>query len=683
MSAARVTLRSAVQTSADLDTWTTQPSLSFLSYEEGEGGTIGSATFSQDWGLIAEEGAAAATVTELDIVGKFVRVLRELRTGETGHGDAVTVDGVNYNAVWHGKILAPSSPMLDGNGSTAFSASEIACVLNEAACRVGRWVRDDGGATDCHVAFDLPVFNATLKGDMSAGTYSVGGMTVNIHDLRPGYAGAEWTAIKIINNLIACNLRHEQPPTPNGAGQVGLSCTINDPNGCLNYVPHVFDARGKTIAQVLNELAAEERGMTWRATVTSGAIVVTVRSTTAVAVSVGEGVNAWTVPANTESWDIDSSDVWWWPVNVTTNADTQADIIEIRGGVCRTGITLGLWGTGDPWAGDATAQLTKGWTDDEETGFESFLSDNPGTTRTVYFERVWRRFVIRDGWDGGQYGGSVGLWNTAYFESDTGLGYGVDGWRGELNSWQPGELSWPARGLQAAANIPCGQGFTALNVGQEQVYVIVAEDTESGKWVDHSHDWAVTIESNPPAVVVDDGAMGLTISGILKAGRKILVTLGIEEAIPLQVSWCAASTAWANAQPRTKLITRPDIGTDRVLVGAVRGVNTDMSGALVTVASEIVSRDGTKKLNAALAQARTWFAEPNTIVSATNRGAWDATQTTGPGSIIHQVIDGAKVKTCDAVVTKRIVRRETKDGVPYWSTSYVTDVIAPSQEAWQ
>lgn len=674
--------RELVQTSTDLITWTTRPDMEFTGGSEGQGEILGDATFVHAWGNLVRAGQ---TVSELvseptELEGLFVRVLKQAMSG----GGTVTYGDDTFDPVWYGKLLAPDAATTGANGITNYTAAGIAVVLQECNCMWGRSLRDDGTAVS--VMRILRPFNALPAGDCSANPFTIGGgagHSVKVHDLRNATSGNKWTALAALQYLFACNFRWESQPTATGAGQSGLEWAISDPQNCLAYDLPTYDANTKTLMQVLNDLAGRKRGLTWWVTVSGTTLTITVASGLAAPITVGST----TIPANPNIWDqLDGGDPFLHPFTIRTVSDEVADQIVIQAAPRRIGISLAIFGSGDPYAAHADAQLERGFSTAAETACNAYLDNRNAPARRTSYLQAWTRFQIRSGWNLRQYpvADARGLSNALDISSTP--AYGFEGMTGDAGHEATPTFQVAAYALEARDELPCAVGFTALTIGPRQPIVIVAEDYQAGTWIDHTGDWGVSVEPSPPAVVIDDRADGFLVREILRAGRKIIVTIGMDDTMPVAVSWMRHPSAWKTTQPRTKIIRRPDMGQDLLLAGMVTGVASDAGGALTTQATQATTRDNLPQLRAMLAQARAYYESPYNLVSFTDRGVWDTDPAYRPGTLLGNVMDGANTRVIEAMVSRRRWRREyatSDDGVqvPYWSTTWETDVVYPDMEA--
>lgn len=672
--------KAIVQTSHDAAIWTTRPDVEFTGYSEGQNEIIGNATFVLHWGTVcrAGEDTAGLIPQQSDLAGLLVRVCKQESGGSVTYGDDT------YEPRWHGKLLTPDDQQNGGaeSGTTNYTAMGIGGLMNERACRFGRTLKGDGSTAA--VLHMLPTFNRLPAGDRSTSTFTVGGKSVYIHDLRNEAGGNKWTTRQILDYLMACNFRWESSPTVTGSGQVGLAWSIDDPSGCLGYTPSEYDASGKTLHQVWLDLCGHNRGLTFHVDYVVNEMVIYVESGLAASLNTG----TWTIPANAHQWDqTDDGDPFLYGVSIREVADEVADEIIIEGSPRIIGMTVAIWGSGDPFTANASAGLTKGWSDGNETSKNTWMANNPFGSPRLSYAHAWQRLVIKPAWDLAQYDAATQGLSNSYDVNGTGTGlHGYEGLLGTTEHLASGAtVEFPALALTAERDLPCALGFTALSVGPRQDYVVV-EETSTGFYEDRSTEWGLTIEPTPPAVVLDDGAYGTNIKATLQAGRKILVTMALRDVLPFAVSWRRTQSEWPNTTPRTKIIRRPDLTQEYLCDDMVTGVSADGGGTLVKLSSQVTTRDNLPQMLALLGQARAWYEEPYTIVSFTDRGTWDTDADYRPGTMLRDWIHNGTTRSINAVVTRRTVRLEYAQGeggqqVPYWSTTYETDVVYPDLEA--
>ncbi len=71
----------------------------------------------------------------------------------------------------------------------------------------------------------------------------------------------------------------------------------------------------------------------------------------------------------------------------------------------------------------------------------------------------------------------------------------------------------------------------------------------------------------------------------------------------------------------------------------------------------------------------------------TDRGVWDSDAAYRPGTLLGNIMDGVNTRVIEAMVTRRRVTLNYANGpggmrVPYWSTTWETDVVHPDVDAF-
>jgi hypothetical protein len=648
--------------------WTSQRYLRFEGGSEGCGQLLGEATLVQDFGIVKPVGGASfqsqgiapdinrANLVD-DLVGLVVRLLKEDEDG------TITVAGTRYTAFWWGVIQtqtidADLADSVDTGGHVTWMAVGIACVLDQIALREG-WVKSSSGSV-VDPGY-LPRFNHQPGGERSSSTFTVGGSSVYVHDLNVASTGSKWTAAQILSLLFAGAAR---PRLSGGSAQYGWTWAIVDADGCLAYTPEDINLDGRTLLQALNALASAARGITWSASVSGSSVTITAHSASPDAVSGG----TFTLPACAVTATLDAA-------GSTTIAGLQIhqdetstyDGVEVRGSLPWTGLTL-LY---DPAGG--SSDLAKGWSAPTETSWNS----SPQLTSV---EHVWRRFEMIAAWDEAGYG--AGLANT--LSVGTSAAYGSSGLTGARSATASGDrISGYVH--PGDRTLPGSPGFSTLLVGPRQPPVVVLYD---GSYDDLSQKWRVEVQSEPFAVVIDDGDFGQELRDRLAVtNAKLYVTVGMREHQPLRVSWQRAPSDWPRETPRTKLIQVAGCELWRVASGTVTGIDNPFSGtALTTIGAEQTIRDDTEQLRSVLALARAWFTVPAYQVRWTDRGILDTDSAFAPGTLLTSVTLGDRTYGTYALITRRTwnrVVRNSPEGkeVETWDTSYETQRVLPDLES--
>ncbi len=662
--------------------WITTTRLEVTEIGEGIGPSLGDCRLQQSFGVRTDAGTrfwrdlgqapdfgrtgATGSVNDT-LAGAVVRLLKSTATGSV----AITTSAGTYNfePFWWGICRGPMSEP-DGEttrqvgGHAGWRCVGIASVLDQVCIALGYAVDPTDGSY-VRIGF-CPPFNANGAGDRSAATRGLPGGTVYVHDLSidPAATHYQWTAAQILAHLIAVNMR---ATFPDEAVPTGWAWTVSDPDGCLDYVPDELNVHGLTMLQAVNLLANQDRGCTWYVTVSGATATINVVSTTADGVTFGDV----TIPPSSFTAELDlRGDPYIGGCQIVEDWDSVYDIIEVHGARPWRAVTLLI-----DSAFDVVAGVGGGWTAGQETNWDSDPDDS-GT------EHVWRRFTLKNDWNGQQYNlSSDGLRNT--------LITGDDGGYTGARAYDSAFDHAPAWMLDLTRMLPCPVNFGTGVAGDRQAPVIVTGDT--GDWTDRSQEWQVQLSSDgrgsPPTIRLDDGRMGQDIQSLIEAGEKILVTVGFREVDPIVLSWHRLPSQRPNATPRRKVQQIPSCEEWTVCNGSVRGVTSDGT-TLDTTSIEIEVRDDKPKLEAALALLVAGLSTPHISVSWNYRGVLDISTTWRTGRLLTTVTQGDRVNTVDSVITRRTWTHVVEKGdgprageVAYWVTSYQSQRLPPSIEA--
>lgn len=658
--------------------WRTTTRLENPSGSWGLGPVIGEAVLEQTFGVRTDAGtrrwldlgeapnfgrqADTGSINDT-LAGAVVRLLRSDTSG------TVVLGGRRFTAFWWGICRGPASEP-DGDESTEvaglakWNCAGIESVLDQVTIAHGYTLSVISGLP-VRLGF-CPPFNANSQGDRSGSTYDLPGGTVYL-PLLSAPASFSWTARQILDHLLAVHMRD---PIDGGDAPTGWAWTVSDPDGCLAYEPEETDVNGLTVFQAINLLASQDRGCTWYVTVSGDTATINIISTSAEEVTFGDV----TVPASTYTATLDlRGDPYLGGCTITEDWDSVYDDIEVHGARPWRALTLLLDSSHDVLLGVHAS--AGGWTALLETLWDTD-PDHSGT------ENVYRRFALATGWNGQQYNDSgEGLRNALL----TNAAGGLTGAR----EYDPAQGIAPAWMLEFTRLLPCSAHFGAGASGDRQMPVVVVGS--AGDWTDKSQDWQLQLSSDgkgsPPYVRIDDGRQGQDIQTHLDAGEQILITVGIREIDPLQVSWHRPASERPNATRRRKVQRLPQCEEWTVCPGTVRGVTTDGTD-LDTTSVEIVARDDKPKMEAALALLVAGLSQPSVSVTWSYHGTLDISSTWRPGRLLTTVTRGDKTQTVNSVITRRswqhvVERAEGLNGeeVGYYVTTYQTQRLPPSLEA--
>lgn len=647
--------------------WTTQRWVRAVSGSAGSNQALGEWTLVQDFGVVKPQTAAEFTSAGIapdivragivdDLVGVVVRLLKSDDDG------LITVDGETYTAYWHGVIQAQTvepdlAPTRDTGGRATWLAVGLGTVLDGIHLDRG-WVYQSAG-----VAVDpgyLPPFNHQPGGDRSDSSVTINGLGVYVHQLGDSASVNEWTALDIIELLLA---GAATPTLAGGTTAFGWSWSlIIDDAGCLDYVPEDLNLGGLTLLQAINELISTKRGLTWTLEVSGSSAFIRVRSASPDEIAIG----TYTLPAAsvTATLDVTDPDVAPWISGLVIEQDESStyDAIIARGSQPWTGLTLAY-----------PDHLAKGWNPADET-------DHAGFPSLPLHESVYRRFILSPTWD--EIGFSGGLENTP--QVATSDAYGVNGLTGGRSATAAADRV-PGYVHEGERMVPCAEQFSSSGIGPRQAPVIVVFNG-TNLYEDMSLKWRVEIQNEPFAIVIDDGKNGLELKARLAAtDAKLYVTVGMREHRPIALSWQRSPGEFPRATPRVKLIQVQGCELWNVRSGTITGVVGDkVRGAvgttLTTVSVALDVRDDRNRLAAVLALARAWFAVPGYRARWTDRGNLDIGDTYAPGVLLTSVTLGDRTYGTYALITRRTWQLVKRDEVEMWDTVYETQRILPDLE---
>lgn len=672
----RVTPGVIIQTASFLpqsdDGWNNAPWLIWEGGTEDVGATLGSAILQQDFGnRTSPNGSRFGYVPDPEmgetLAGQFVRILMQDDDGD------IEINGDTYTAFWWGVINDPDSQP-DGAeentaGTTRWNAVSIASVLDQIQIDHGLVLSSDDNVSTIGYC---PIFNGVPRGDRSADQFGGG----YVHDFTTFLGtGNYWLAFDVVTTLL---VNFANPSIGPDYIPVGLNWVLSDPDNCLQYVVSELDLNGKTILQALNEIISEARGLTWWTTVGSdGTCTITVQSTGTVSVvcptpPVGP---TYTYPAasQTATYDI--------------TGQGFLDAVRIRWDWSQVYDQIVIFGA-HPWVGltvdysqnpVALKGASYGWT----TGDESEWSPPTGNVLASGTEAVWRRFMFDPAWVGTNYQGGTtsGLRNSLITADDSSLGntdiFGANGFTGERKFDPSDDGIPPSLMLKTERMLPCSMGFgdDRLNERQPPCVFIQLEDI----WSDVSQQYGVEMQDGPPCVRIDDGANGVSNKATVDNNLTILATIGVREIEPLKVSWCQDPAQRVNGSPRIKRIDMPQCEQWIVLKGTVTGASIP-DGVLQTLSEDLIVRDDTVWLQAALALAIPWFTVPACLVQITDRGNLDISPTYRSGVVLTSLTRGDGDCAVNSVIHRSWTINRTlvngSDMVSY-STQYATRRTPP------
>lgn len=593
-----------VQTASTWGTWTTDTSLICDYCEEGYCNDLGSAALWRPIGRVSIPGATThVDRTPLaNTVGLFVRVLLQDNAG------TITVNSVNYKALWYGIITGKEIESRDVGVVESFSCAGLAYFLDQRQLKNGYIVND---ATDFSTAWPPKDLNKIPGGDASASTYSGIG-SARIQDWSPAGDQVEFDAYHVAELLLnATNLQFGGPTWSLG----GLASTALNFRGAFSIDGTILEA----LARVINP----RNGVGFRVIVVAGQPVVTVFSHLPSAITAG-GV---TFPASDEANALDLStavEAGQWRYKEDQSA--TYDWIGVEGGHQRYAASLNF-----------PDQMDQGWDAALEAGWDSaFAAGDLEKLTDGVLAMVGRRYVLDPAWDGTDESGHdvvMGARNTT-----TSAEYGTNG---ENAIWISGTLP-NGNALRFTQQVPLYEGKDwsttvtlstldrTLPLMKPQVYIVVGADwyplgeflgREVGSEVN------LTVEDDAPAVVLQlTPTEAYDLRTELAAGAELVFSLGIEHPAPMRVAWNRGTGT------RTIVVPAPKYrfwrGCEDFVLGLDGVTPTRLGPADQDVIYELAG------MRQRLAVARAVYSLPQVEFTWRNLGTIDDSDATGPGALV-------------------------------------------------
>jgi hypothetical protein len=656
-----------VQTASVWGTWTTRPEIEALDASEGAGQVVGTATLTRNLGsVIPADGNTAITVTALDLVGQFVRLVIEAAGGDltisytSQAGNARSLTGF---ALWHGVCTATSTvDQGSKQGVQNIACLGLASILGQLVLSDGLAVRVDApgsGAGNLYDLHRLPAFNRRNGSDRSAAVAVVNGTagTAYVHDLE-GTVTSYWNARQILDLVL---LKWANGGTfPTFAASGALSWALSDPDGCLDYIVTDLNLDRASILDCINTLANARRGLTWRLSVSGNVATIVVSSISAAAIG--------DLPAAPSPAVVTATSVWIDSVAITTDASATYDIIEVVGDRPWIGLTLGY--EISPTT-PADVALTAGW--------DGEFTTNPVNSATIRDPQWFSRFQLRGDWLGNNHDGSTGLRHS--------LTVAGDGSMSGARAYSSTVTAQP-QSLELTRELPCAELFRDdPETYPRQLPVVVVK---SGSYTENlsvpaditARGIGVSVENEPPAVRVGSGEQdqGYIASWIVGAGDQLLVTVGLREAAPLRLRWKRSGSGPRDV-PRVLSVPMPEFQYHAVKANTVTGVN-DAGTALVTLTADLVVRDDTVRAQQTLDLLVAYYSVPAVTATWRERGTIERGTTLVPGRYVTSITLGDGVATesvaIGAVLTRRAWVFSPLDQV---GTIYSTERVIPDIEA--
>lgn len=597
-------------------TWTTPQTVDSDAATVGLGQVIGTVTLTETIGDVKPAGSIDNKVVRQPAsalaAGMCVRLLVQDPTGSvTG---VLFQQQITFRPFWWGVVIAPVKPINGGTQvptTVGFSQSyQWLCQCTKSpAGRAGLGYGHDLTSGTLRRLEYLPVFNDTLRGNMSAGTTTIDGQTVRAFDFGP--TGTRWTAIEAVKYLLAAFGR----PQPLGVdAPAGPAAWVLDPATltlaglALAFRLPRMDLGGGQLFDALQAVITPDRGATWGNTVVNDQIRVQVYSTTDV--DTGQGV------ATPVALDL-RENIFVRDLQLQRDGG-GFDYIEVVGerptAVMTLKFTSGATGAStDQLIPDPTWLRTDIPTD-------RFGSGEAGT---------WRRYRLNPA------GNFAALRN----QLSAAVGGVPDGTRTAAGS-TPSPLA-----LELTSDLGVGQGFATTGDPQRPLVRVGSTDQRL--------EFPVAVLQDPPGVELgSDVINGQDLAGwLMSTGTELWVTIGVREWAPLKVAWMRTKSAWPAAGPRILTKRDPRFRQVYVLPGTWQG--DDTAGApIFTGGGGLMAYDSTSDMQTLLGLLRARYEVEGAIVSWAERGIIDVLSTP-LGTFIGTVKTNGADETARAVVWQK------------------------------
>lgn len=627
----RVLVQTATQLGPD-DNWTTQQFLTCDRWSYGQGQIIGNATLRQDYGLVY--GPDPTVVRNLGIVpdlersglgsiaGNFVRICLEDSTGTitneipvSNSQGQITFETVRYVPVWYGIVHGPSISI---NGAVAASSGGLA-------------VWECGGLAECLAQFDivegvtqgvtspidfnfLPAFNENGIANRSSAPTGINGRSVYIPQVWQTDPTQLWTARQILEFIIARYVI--VPSTLHGSIFVGLNITLTGDLGALDYPPTDYDAFGKNIFDIVNDLVTG-RGLTWWLEPDADGNVDLVVSSTQSTAFVSGSV---TIPATSRFGSLTvAGNSWLSDVRVVTDDSGAKDYIAAFGD--REIVAASFeW---NPGSSSLYSQgMFKGWTEEQQ-------SEWIGYSQEMATENVYRRFILKLSYDGTPLNNRIGLIHKIF-----------------------STLPQPANANDEG---PDGDNQTDP---REKAKVFL--QNPGAGWEDVTELCRISVENDPPAILLDFNDGGVTLYNQITGGYGIRVTVGMQVNYLLNVSgdirFLFPPATSARTGHRTKAVMTSAKRHSYTQGAAETGPFIGCVAGELVVGPDEIYLDETQKINDAFARNAAALSGFLYRATWTDRGR-ALTDFSGTAYAPGYLITITDVPSCKVVVTRRTVVR--------------------------
>lgn len=663
--------------------WIQQPLIEAVTAEEGFGTAVGSAELMQTLGVIKQPDRARIeyfTKPGNDdqsgrvgtLCGKFVRLSLEIPDPETGKIDA--------QPFWWGIITHESTTLIAKNnkqthhGECRWQALGLGSLLHRTIPAFARELNDAGEVT----TYGEPlVFNDIDKGDRSQAEHD----GVYVHD-RSG-AGTRWTAQQVAEHL----LKHAT------LGTIGWELTGQ--TSALAYSDR-WDLRGLSVWDALNTLIGGRMGLGFRVEVpTSGSVKPRIAVSTLADQAIS--IEALTIPANNRIFDLNVLNNLWIGDDLRLDEDHTNVYDDIRiVGKNPWSMMSFLFNEDNP-EDAAYGDLQRAWTQAEEDEWDGATDEEREQPKLAH---VWRRWRLVEGWEGvprlaideGAPASAAGIrmYREPQLNQTEPIGWEETGVLTHIFSGSDpssnGKPPIPARAaLRPTRSLPMYEGYNYDEqiaggslpdaVARSAPFVgplVFIARSGGDTWEDISDRYQVTVLGNEFLIELGRNASeAAEIHDLLIDDGRMVVTLGIEDVLPLRTRWERLDQLYSKNRVRSVDIPT---GHEQWYCYAKTALRVEDGELKLSPATGVMLRDEVPRMKEVLQLAKLWYAEPTRKAQWTVVGEVEKSAAMAPGAYLRHIISGRGNHPVGALVTAR--RWDLTEAG--FGTTYMTDRVLPA-----
>ncbi len=536
--------------------WKQQNELYCFTASEGIGCYAGEAELVQKIGTVDSDSS-----DPVDIIGQWV----ELRAKESPNSPRTI-------PVWWGVVSGRAISRTDAGASSIYQCTGLAEALRQ--CVLYRWYEEGiymGGSSWVADPGKVLPFNGMTIGDKSGSNDKTIGATTRQTTNMPVHNRAKsphtsWNALDAIKIAVAA-LNDQYP--------YGPTWRLSGLTDALDFYPSI-DCDFNNVLDMIKDIASPTSGITFALKVPltsdnstnnankSGAFVDIHISTGLPAIITVDGSSASPflgdiqflsaekqktidfTPLSVTQWDYDS------------DSSAVTDVIYVRGEQPLHVTTVGY--DDDEWDNDTITtygQLTKGWTDAEETAWEAADDDDTGRGDPSLVH-VWRRFKLKPGFWGKTFGGSL---DSIPFKRS------LSGDESETGAWERNETTdkptnsetWR---IERDLPLPNNVDYTAGEVSPSSMDFRVPRQrpmlfVKDGSSYTQEHDnFEMTMANDLGYIEVGRGHKdGDRIKSLVTTGKMLAFTIAYQFPHPWRISWRrdkASSLFFSSSKPTNR-----------------------------------------------------------------------------------------------------------------------------------